>query len=145
MPGLVAERLGNRLADDDAGIFGGVVEIDVQIALGLERDVDQRVAGQLLQHVIEKADAGRDVVGARAVEIDGRGDLGLLGLARDRGLPLHGISPPARRIANRLISLAGGQPSARAFISFDAPGPRPDLPHHGRTDPASACILPPKA
>ncbi len=58
-PLLVAERLGHRLAEHDAGILGGVVEIDVQVALGLERDVDQGVARQLLQHVVEEADAGR--------------------------------------------------------------------------------------
>ena len=37
----IAERLGNRLAEDDAAILCGVVKIDVQIALGLELDVDQ--------------------------------------------------------------------------------------------------------
>ncbi len=40
----VAQRLGHRLADDIAGILGGVVVIDVQIALGLELEVDQAVA-----------------------------------------------------------------------------------------------------
>ncbi len=35
-PRFVAERLGHRLAEHDAGILGGVVEIDVQVALGLD-------------------------------------------------------------------------------------------------------------
>ena len=87
---LVAQRLGHGLAEHDAGILGRVVEVDVQVALGLERDVDQGVAGELLQHVVEEADAGRDVIGAGAVEIDGGLDLGLLGGALDGGLPLHG-------------------------------------------------------
>jgi hypothetical protein len=66
-----------------------MMEIDVQVALGFQRNVDQRVACELLQHVIEKADAGRDLIRARAVEIDGRLDLGLLGGAIDGGLSLH--------------------------------------------------------
>jgi hypothetical protein len=89
-PLLVAERLHHRLAQHDAGVLGRVVEVDVQVALGLQRDIDQRVAGQLLQHVVEEADAGRNVVGARAVEVDAGLDLGLLGGAIDGGLPLHG-------------------------------------------------------
>ena len=56
----VAERARDRLADDVAGILGGVVEIDVQIALGPKRDVDQAMARQLLQHVVEEPDAGLD-------------------------------------------------------------------------------------
>ena len=44
-------------------------------------DVDQRMARQLFQHVVEKADAGLHVIGARAIEIDGDGNLGFRGLA----------------------------------------------------------------
>ena len=61
MPRAVAERLRHRLADDVAGVLGGVVEVDVQVALGLQRDVDQAVPGELLEHVVEKADPGRDL------------------------------------------------------------------------------------
>ena len=35
--GAVAQRLRHRLADDVAGVLGGVVEIDVQVALGVQR------------------------------------------------------------------------------------------------------------
>ena len=68
--GAVAERLRDRLADDIAGVLGRVVEIDVQIALRLQRDVDQAVLRELLEHVVEKPDAGRDLGRAGAVEID---------------------------------------------------------------------------
>ena len=98
---LVAQRLGHRLAQHDAAILRRVVEVDVQVALGLQRDVDQGVAGELLQHVVEEADARGDVVGAGAVEVDGRLDLGLLGGALDGGLPFHG----------NLALLAGRNPS----------------------------------
>jgi hypothetical protein len=32
MPALVAQRLGQRLANGDAGVFGGVVLVDMQVA-----------------------------------------------------------------------------------------------------------------
>src|ERR1044071_3781443 len=56
---------------EDAGILGRVVIVDVQVALGAQRDVDQAVARELLQHMVEEADAGVDVVLAGAVEVDG--------------------------------------------------------------------------
>ena len=56
--------------------------VDVHIALGAQRDVDQAVARELLEHVVEETDAGFDVVDAGAIEVDGGGDAGLLGLAR---------------------------------------------------------------
>ena len=48
-----------------------------------QRDVDQAVPGELLQHMVEKADAGRDLGRAGAVEIDAAGDPGFLGVAFD--------------------------------------------------------------
>lgn len=44
-------------------------------------DVDERVARELFQHMIEKADAGRDFGDAGAAEIDLDIDIGFLGLA----------------------------------------------------------------
>src|SRR4051794_18725042 len=62
----------------------------MEVAFGLELDVDERMAGQLLQHMVDEADAGLDVIDAAAVEIDARLDLGLGGLAFDAGLA-HGL------------------------------------------------------
>jgi hypothetical protein len=47
-----------------------VVLVDMQIAVDFQRNVDQRMLGELLDHVIEKADAGGYVVRSRPVEID---------------------------------------------------------------------------
>jgi hypothetical protein len=58
--------------------------IDVKIALGLEGNVDERVTGKLLNHVIEEAHTRGDVISAGPVEIDGSADLGLFGAAIDR-------------------------------------------------------------
>ena len=52
--------------------------VDVQVALGLDLDVDPRMARQQVEHVVEKADAGRDRRTALAVEIDGDLDVGFL-------------------------------------------------------------------
>src|SRR5947207_3412240 len=82
----VAERLLDRLAERDANVLGGVVVVDMQIALGLHRNVDTRVPRQEIEHVVEEADAGRDVGDALAVEIDRDLDVGLLGGALDRAL-----------------------------------------------------------
>src|SRR6266478_3692608 len=98
----LAERLGDGLADDVAGILGGVVEVDVEIAFGAQGDVDQAVARELLEHVIEKTDPGRDIIGTRAVEIDGALDSRFLGLAFDAGLAPGRV---AQRVLLRPLSL----------------------------------------
>ena len=67
--GLVAQGLLQRLAEADAHVLDRVVLIDVQVALGLNVQVDRRVLGQQRQHVIEEADAGGDLRCARAVEV----------------------------------------------------------------------------
>ena len=55
--GLVAERLAQRLADADRGVLDGVVGVDVQVALGADREVDQRVTAERGEHVVVEADA----------------------------------------------------------------------------------------
>ena len=84
MPSHVAERLLHRLAERDADILGGVVVVDVQVALGLDREVDARMTRQQVEHVVEEADPGRNRRRAGAVEIDRDLDVGFLGGAFDR-------------------------------------------------------------
>ena len=74
--------------------------VDVQIARGADGHVDQRMARQLVQHVIEEADAGLVVVGAGAVEVDLDGNIGLGGLAGDLG-SAHPIFLVVRRAYRR--------------------------------------------
>src|SRR5712671_6207960 len=85
--GTVRERPRYGLAHDITGVFGRVMEVDVQIAIGVQRQVDQAVSRELLEHVIEKTDAGRDLCGTGAVEIDPAGDSGFFGIAFDGGDP----------------------------------------------------------
>jgi hypothetical protein len=98
--GPVAKRLRDRLADDVAGVLRRVVEIDVQIALGVQRDVDKAVPRDLLDHVIEKADPSRDLGRADAIEIDPTLDPRFLGVALDRRDP-HARSPHAANTPRR--------------------------------------------
>ena len=83
MPRRSPSALASAWPMRDAGVLDRVVVVDVQVALGLDRHVDQRMARQLVEHMVEEADAGRDVGLAGAVDIDGDRDLGFLGLAAD--------------------------------------------------------------
>ena len=91
----VAERLLHRLAERDADVLGGVVVVDMQVALGLDGQVDARMARQQIEHVVEEADAGRNRRCAGAVEIDRDLDVGFLGGALDAGLAhAESLKPP---------------------------------------------------
>ena len=69
------------------------MKIDVEITLGLQIDVDQAVARELFQHVVQETDAGGDLIIPLSVEIYLDRDLGFLGVALDARAPLsrHGI------------------------------------------------------
>jgi len=118
----VAEGGADRLAERDADILHRVVEIDVQVAGGLDVHVDARMASQQVQHVVEETDPGRDLRLARAVEIDGKADLRFLGGAGDAGRT-HGQS--CSRKSRRLSSIAAHMPYRGAPAR--PPGRRSDL------------------
>ena len=65
---LVADGRQHRFAERDAGVFDGVMLIDVEIAGGLDLEIEAAVPRHQVQHVIEKADAGAVLVLALAVE-----------------------------------------------------------------------------
>jgi hypothetical protein len=71
----------------------------VQVALGGQRQVEQRVAGERRQHVVEEADAGRHVGRPGAVQIQRGADRGFGGLPHDLG------APPGR---GEVLALHGG-------------------------------------
>ena len=81
----IAERLGEQLAEHDAGVFHGVVLVHVEIAIGVELQVEAAVLGEELQHVIQEADAGGDLVAAAAFDFERAADSRLLGVALDGG------------------------------------------------------------
>src|SRR5437667_884268 len=78
-----AERLLHGLSERDPDVLGGVMVIDMEVAIRLHRNVDARMPGQQIEHMVEKADPGRNHGYARAVEVYRNLDVGLLGLALD--------------------------------------------------------------
>ncbi len=90
---LVAERLRHGFAEREGRILDRMMLVDVQIALHGHRNVDQRMARQLFDHMVEETDSGGHRIVARAVEIDGDRDIRFLGRALDgggsHGMPLR--------------------------------------------------------
>src|SRR5665811_2170177 len=74
---FVAQGLLEGITKHDGNVLDRVVGIDVQIAGGLDTQVDQRVLRQTGQHVIVETDAGADLGAATSVEaeldLDGSG------------------------------------------------------------------------
>src|SRR5690606_3211225 len=68
-PRLVTESLADRLAEDDRGVLNRVMDIDVRITRGYDREIGQRVLGERRKHVVEERDGGRDRALPRAVEV----------------------------------------------------------------------------
>src|SRR2546428_10918809 len=58
----VAKSLREELAEDDTDIFDGVMLVDVEVAFGFQLEVEAAVPGEQLEHMIEEADAGGDLV-----------------------------------------------------------------------------------
>ena len=93
---FVAQGFAERLAQGNAHIFDGVVIIDVQIAFGGDGHVDQRMLGQLVQHMVKKPHAGGDFGASCAIEGNRDGNrclrrcAGYSGVAH-RGLPRFGV------------------------------------------------------
>ena len=124
---LVADGTRDRLPKGDADILDRVVAIDVQIALGFDREIERAMAGDLIEHVIEKTDASGQMAGATAVEVHDHADLRLGGVAYDFCDALaHG-------------SFATGSPSARRQTRHSRPacrsspaGSPPAADAHGR-------------
>jgi hypothetical protein len=97
----VAKRLLYRLSENDADILGRVMLIDMEVTLGLDCEVKETVTGDLVEHVIEETDAGRDHGLSASVEIDGDGNVGLLCAALDGGAA-HFAYPRIWRKSRRL-------------------------------------------
>src|SRR5690606_10586466 len=83
--GLIAHGGGKGLAQRDADIFHGVVVVDVDVTVAMDVEVDQAMAGDLVQHVVQEGDTGVDTLTAGAVKIDGYPNTGLLGVAGNVG------------------------------------------------------------
>src|SRR5262249_42008740 len=65
-----------------------VVLVDIQVALGAQLQIETAVFGKQLQHVVEEADARRNLVLAAPLDPECAGDARLLGVALE-GRPSH--------------------------------------------------------
>src|SRR5690606_20919684 len=83
--GLVAHGGRKGLAQRDADVFHGVMVVDVDVAIAVDVEVDQAVAGDLVEHVVQEGNPGVDALAARAIEIDGCSHAGFLGIAGNVG------------------------------------------------------------
>src|SRR5258708_34954006 len=72
---------------------------DVKVANRLHGDVNARMPRQEIEHMVEEADAGRDVGHACPVEVNANLDVGLLGLALDGRRAHEKVLPVAENAA----------------------------------------------
>src|SRR5579862_5060024 len=68
-PLAIPERFGDKLSEHYADVLHRVVLIDIQIAHRLQLEIKTSVLGKELEHMIEKANAGRDFVAAPALDL----------------------------------------------------------------------------
>ena len=61
------------------------MRVDVEVTLGLDAEIESSVTRELVQHVIEHADAGGNLSGASAVEVERDLDGRLFGTSFDAG------------------------------------------------------------
>src|SRR5689334_10943218 len=80
---FVSHRLPDCLAETNADVFHGMVLVDLQIPLCTNRQIDDGVFGEQLQHVIEKTNSRLDRRLAGAVEIQFELNLCLASLPLD--------------------------------------------------------------
>ncbi len=80
----LAQGLGQGLAEGDADVLIGVVVVDVGVALGLNLQVDQAVAADLVEHVVKERHAGAHRAGPAAIEAEGHPHVGFTRDAVDR-------------------------------------------------------------
>ena len=65
---FIAKRLQQGLSHRNADVLDAVVVVDMGVTVTTDRQINQRMAGEQLQHMIEKADTGLDIGLARAVD-----------------------------------------------------------------------------
>ena len=56
-----------------------MVRVDVEVAAGLDGQIEPAVSGELIEHVVEHPHAGLDLSRARAVELQRKLDICLFG------------------------------------------------------------------
>ena len=76
------------LTHDDSDILHRVVFVDIDVALGLDRQIEESMFRHQLQHMVEEPDACVDLPLATAIQCPGNLDVGFLRGPVDRRLPM---------------------------------------------------------
>jgi|SRR5580704_18119342 hypothetical protein len=86
---LVANRLANSFTEGDAGVFNGVMLIDVKVAFRFDVQIERPMARDEIEHVIEESDSGGNFRGSAPVEVQAKVYFGLVRFAVDGGGSRH--------------------------------------------------------
>ena len=123
-PGSVAERLGEGGAQDERDVLGRVVLVDLQVAVGAHREIEQAVVGERSEQVVVEADARVDRGVAGTIEAERDRDLGLVRRPGERD-PAAVLARAERHVPERAghapVSLAMAVAAAmnRSFSSVE--------------------------
>jgi hypothetical protein len=79
--------LPQRLPQDKANILDRMVLVNLEIAARRNLKIESAMTGEQLEHVIEKVDAGGNLVASAPVQVQADVDVGLGGFAVDACLP----------------------------------------------------------
>ena len=100
-----------RLSQNQADIFDGVMAVDLEIALRIDLQIKITMAGELSEHVIEKRNAGADLIFAGAVEVEADANFRFVCLSRfGRFAWIHCLFSSAWSSAARNRSFSCGVP-----------------------------------
>ena len=77
--GLIPQRLVQRLPQHNARVLHGVVRINVDVTVGVHRQVEAAVRAEGGEHVVKERQPRVDVSAPRAVQVDAHGDAGFPG------------------------------------------------------------------
>src|SRR5262245_37074094 len=97
---FISERPGERLAHTDRRVLYRVVVINLQIAFASHLEIEQPVAREKFEHMVEKWNARVDGAFALAVEVERDANVSLFGFAFDFSLPSHMKKAPSRRLSS---------------------------------------------
>src|SRR5580658_1586685 len=137
---LRTERLPHRFAQRDSHIFHRVMLVHVKIALGDEIEIHGPVARDLLEHVIEEADARRDSGSAAAIQIQADANIGFFRGSVQTRFP-HTIAFNSRnrsRISRRVPIVMRTYPSPAKSLERS----RNRIPFRARRETISFARLP---
>jgi hypothetical protein len=84
-PLFCAEGLLQRLTKHDADIFHRVVIVDLSIAFGVDRQIEEPMLPEKLQHVIQKRDRRLDVASAHSIQSELNANLSFRRIPFNRG------------------------------------------------------------